>query len=844
MRATILFTAVFFFALPLISNSWAQESKKPRLDAVGDPLPAQALHRFGTSRFCTQTEVSSLALSHDGKLLAAADREGRVYLWDADTGKERFITGADSGKRVVLSPDGQWIALGQEAPFEVRNLKKDGPPYLPIGNGARAFIFTPDSKSVVMAFAEEAGIAIYEIESGKEVRRFTGLEGMIGAIAISPDGKLLAAAAPVPMGEEKEEPTKVKIVVWNAISGEKQKEWEHAAKQVKQLTFLPDNKTLIGNFTTRLDAWDATTGVRNKTIKHIVGSAFALDAACKTLATTDGPKVLDFATGAEKHDFDLTFVVRHIAISGDGKHMVASPARFSSASPRLLIWDLTTDKPRTVPEEHRHFVDAVTFSHDGTMIATASHAEGMARVWDARSSKLLHALNIDSLAARKSGGPRNRRTLVDALAFSATARELFVAGQRWDLKSGKPVPLMADDDFLFEQTNSLRAVMAPDGKLAASFLNDHSIQFWDPATAKVIKTIEPAMDSRGSWTSLAFSPNGKLAATGKLIPRKAMDDETPYEETVYVWEIATGRLLKKFRASPGLVTRLMFSPDGETLAIISLPTKLELWHLPTGRLLREMTLVEGDDLPRGFSMPTVAFAPHGQWLAFTYQPGEVLLLETQTAKEILTLRGHRGYVTSVAFSPDNRRLLTGGRDTTALMWSVLPESPALPAAWKDSEKLWLDLGGAPDRAYRIAWALMANPERAVEVLKKRLLPDQGASDKEINELIKNLASPKFAQRDPALKRLKEIGTRALPLLEQAHKNSPNLETTRRIEELLRTVETALTPEALRDLRGLQILEMIGTPEARALLTEITRGDPGAAKTKLAQAALERGKKAN
>ena len=54
---------------------------------------------------------------------------------------------------------------------------------------------------------------------------------------------------------------------------------------------------------------------------------------------------------------------------------------------------------------------------------------------------------------------------------------------------------------------------------------------------------------------------------------------------------------------------------------------------------------------------------------------------------------------------------------------------------------------------------------------------------------------------------------------------------------MRTVETSLTPEALRDLRGLQILEMAGTPAARAILMEVTRGDPGAAKTKLARAAL-------
>jgi hypothetical protein len=184
-------------------------------------------------------------------------------------------------------------------------------------------------------------------------------------------------------------------------------------------------------------------------------------------------------------------------------------------------------------------------------------------------------------------------------------------------------------------------------------------------------------------------------------------------------------------------------------------------------------------------------------------------------------------------------LLSGGRDTTALLWSVLPERPELPAAWKDADQLWQQLGGNPEQAYRIAWALMAHPDRAIEVLTKRLQPDEGATDKEIRELITNLASPKFAQRDVAIRRLKQIGTRSLPALEQALKKSPDLETSRRIQELLKTVETSLTPETLRDLRGLQVLEMIATAPARKLLTQIAAGDAEAAKTRLAQAALVR-----
>src|SRR5688572_22365417 len=86
----------------LLIASASTQTKKPRVDVHGDSLPAQALHRFGTSRLCAQTELTSLVMAQDGKLLAAADREGRVYLWEIPTGKQRFVTAINSGKRVAI----------------------------------------------------------------------------------------------------------------------------------------------------------------------------------------------------------------------------------------------------------------------------------------------------------------------------------------------------------------------------------------------------------------------------------------------------------------------------------------------------------------------------------------------------------------------------------------------------------------------------------------------------------------------------------------------------------------------------------------------------------------------
>lgn len=822
----------------------ARDAPKKRLDAVGDPLPTQALHRFGTSRFCTQAEVVSLVVSKDGKLVAAADREGRAYLWEADTGKERL--GADlGGTRVAISPDNQWLAVcGEDVVLAVRNLRDHkrssfGNLYSP-----REVAFTPDSKGIATV-SSSGQVRLLDLASGKELRSFAGLDENFTAssIAMCPNGKYLAVAAVPNVSPYKEKANDKpfgRVVLWDAGKKDKLKQIDVPGRDIRNLVFLPDQKTLVGQVGARLIAWSIPSLDRIDKIKHDVGSSFAIDAEAKILAVTDGPKAIEFTTGKELHEFESPALLRQVALSGNGKLLAASVANFQNASPRIMLWDLTTGKERVVAEAHRHHVEAVAFSHDGKAIATASHVEGATRVWDAHTAKLLHTFNLDKLAAQKSGGPSARRTVRDSLAFSADRAEVFVSGQRWDLTKGEPIPLKADDDFAFEQTNSLRALITADGRLAASFLHDRSLLFWDPARAKPIKRIDTDdKKARGEWHALAFAPNGKFAATGLWFPPLRQDDGEPLDQTINVWDIAAGKRVRSLRQSRFPVVRLMFAPDGETLAVIGFPYRLELWHLPTGRLLREMYLTEADAQTR-FVLPPVAFAPHGQWIAFSHQDGEIALIETMTGKEIQTLRGHLGPISSVAFAPDSRQLLSGGRDTTAILWSALPDNIALPANWKDADKLWLDLGGPTDKAYRVVWSLIGHPDRALEVLTRRLQPDSGATEKEIRELIANLSSAKkFPQRDAAIRRLKEIGVRTLPALEQSLKNAPDLETGRRIQELLKTVETALTPETLRDYRGLMILEMIGTPEARKLLTEIGRGDGAAGKTRMAQAVLHR-----
>ena len=133
---------------------------------------------------------------------------------------------------------------------------------------------------------------------------------------------------------------------------------------------------------------------------------------------------------------------------------------------------------------------------------------------------------------------------------------------------------------------------------------------------------------------VAFSPDGKRLAT-------ASDDNT-----VKVWDAATGQGLLNLPAHSGAVVGVAFSPDGKRLATASYDKTAKVWDANTGQVL-------------------------------------------------LTLSGHTGGVNGVAFSPDGARLATGSDDQTARVWDISLEtrSPETIAALAQCKGLWrLDEG--------------------------------------------------------------------------------------------------------------------------------------------------------
>ena len=219
--------------------------------------------------------------------------------------------------------------------------------------------------------------------------------------------------------------------------------------------------------------------------------------------------------------------------------------------------------------------------------------------------------------------------------------------------------------------------------------------------------------------------------------------------------------------------------------------------------------------------------------------------ETATGRNVLCLKGHTDGVTSIAFAPDGRRVLSGSRDSTARIWDVTdlahrrgPEQQLSPS---QRAALWRQLADTDAAvAHRAVWRLVAVPRQAVRLLQEELIPVKRVTAEDLALLVGQLDHGRFRARQKAFEQLVRLGAAAVPELSRRLADKPSLEMRRRIENLLDKLDPLeLPPHRLREVRALTVLEQIGTADARQVLRFLADGAPGTWLTGAARASLQR-----
>jgi WD40 repeat protein len=393
----------------------------------------------------------------------------------------------------------------------------------------------------------------------------------------------------------------------------------------------------------------------------------------------------------------------------------------------------------------------------------------------------------------------------------------------WDVTAGKERRRLEVD-----KRAVLSLVLSPDGRvLASGGYNDPTIRLWDVAGGKELRRL----NAKGAALAVAFSADGRVLVS--------TNDAGEQGVTVHRWEVATGKELRQW---PNSLRGRSLSADGRLLATSDYrDPAIRLWDTATGREYRKFVSPEGKG-----SAAAVAFSHDGRTVACGIGiEGVIHLWEVATGAECSRLQGHQTFIRDLAFSPDGRKLVSGSSDTTALLWDLTGLNGADRARLKLSaevlDRLWTDLAGDDGvRAYQAIWRLATDPQAAVPYVRQRLQPASPADPQRLARLITDLDSKRFTVRQRAVEELEKLDDLAEPALRRALEGKPSLEFRRQAEEILRRLAGPVNdPAKRRALRAIEMLEYAGTPEARALLTDLAKGTPDLRLTREAKAALER-----
>ncbi len=184
---------------------------------------------------------------------------------------------------------------------------------------------------------------------------------------------------------------------------------------------------------------------------------------------------------------------------------------------------------------------------------------------------------------------------------------------------------------------------SPDGKMIAIVGAGRAITLWDAATGK---EIHPFPNISDQSDSLAFSPNGKILATGGFAFCR-------------LWDVTIGKELRQFDGG-----KITFSPDGILVAIAGGPGRertLRLCDAATGKELRQIECGSS-------GVCGLAYSPDGKRIATADMNGIIRLWDPATGKEQHRLQGHSKGVWKIAFSPDGKQLASSSEDETIRLW--------------------------------------------------------------------------------------------------------------------------------------------------------------------------------
>jgi WD40 repeat protein len=591
-------------------------------------------------------------------------------------------------------------ALSQAQPLTARLVVQRGN-----GDGVGLVAISPNGKLALtsrgLTTSKDFSVCLWEVEMGREIRRFTNHTDSVRALAFSPNNRFAASA-----GNDKT------VRIWDVETGAEIRRLDHS-DWVLAIAFSPDGKYLLAGTNELLDEgglgfqWEIATGAKIHTFAgHAKGvPAVAWAAKGDLLATAGWDKSIRLwhaGDGTLAGEIKEPATIIAVAFSADGRLIAAA----GGTDETVHIAEVETGrevqkiKCQTVPY-------SLSFSPDGSQLLVANkYPDKKTHLWNIKTGSELRTFSGNTRAALSADG-RYALTANDEVGGAASVFETDSGRLVHRLESFASgvnnVDVTADANYLITQLPGecllWNLKLGTTRLIKQGFQENHGqmflingltfsadsktfvtgeendlltqkgggIQIWDVASGERKQRI-----TTGGSGPVAISPDNNFIFAGRGL---VLGSDTA-DRATHLYDSQSGKEKKKFGDHTSTVEKLALSKDGRFLltkaSIVNgqINDPARLWDVKSGHELFRLAPVNVQDV----RPDALALSPDGTLAATAHfisgNEAVVILWDTATGRETLRLEGHTDQINGITFSPDGSSLATASNDRTVRLWNV------------------------------------------------------------------------------------------------------------------------------------------------------------------------------